>query len=346
MLAGLLMHTTLLRVDPITPDPALLERAAEVLRAGGLVAFPTETVYGLGANALDPEAVAGIFTAKGRPANNPVIVHVVEVEAIRTIAAAWPDTAARLAARFWPGPLTLVLPKRDVVPAIVTAGGPTVAVRIPAHPVAQALIRIAGVPLAAPSANCSSMLSPTLAGHVLNGLGGRIHMILDAGPCAGGLESTVLDVTTSPPRLLRPGLVTPAEIEAVIGPIQRPTVWAPEDDQPLPSPGLMQRHYAPRAPLECVEEGDHSRMISLREQGVCVGWLTFTDDEELSGPGVTIVRMPRDPPAYAAQLYAVLHTLDDRVLVDRIVVTFPPDSEEWLAVRDRLRRASTQSKKE
>lgn len=332
------MYTTLLRVDPVAPESDRIEQAAEVLRAGGLVAFPTETVYGLGANALDAAAVAGIFKAKGRPANNPVIVHVADAGEVSRIAD-WPERAARLAARFWPGPLTLVLSKQNVVPGIVTGGGPTVAVRLPAHAVARALIQAAGVPVAAPSANRSSQLSPTRAEHVLRGLDGCIHLVLDAGPCSGGLESTVLDLTTSPPQLLRPGLITPAEIEAVIGPIQRAAAPVASDHQALPSPGLLHRHYAPRAPLECVTEGDQWRLLALREQGVRVGWLTFTDTEKLAGLGVTHVRMPRDPAAYAARLYAALHALDDAA-VDRILVTLPPDHPEWLAVRDRLRRAS------
>ncbi len=190
--------------------------------AGGLVAFPTETVYGLGADALQPAAVERIFAAKGRPPNNPLIVHVADRAEALTVAATWPETAARLAERFWPGPLTLVLPRRPELPDVVTAGGPTVAIRVPAHPLALALIRAAGIPVAAPSANRSSQVSPTRPEHVLSGLDGRIDLLLAAGPVSGGIESTVLDLTNDPPRLLRPGLVAPAEIEAIIGPITRP----------------------------------------------------------------------------------------------------------------------------
>src|SRR5262245_24196245 len=236
------MRTEVLPVDPLRPDPAAVARAAEVVRGGGLVAFPTETVYGLGALALDPAAVGHIFTAKGRPASNPLIVHVAE-PGPHDLAAAWPAAAARLAERFWPGPLTLVLTRTERVPDIVTAGGLTVALRMPAHPVALALLRAVGVPVAAPSANRSTRLSPTLAAHILDGLDGRIDLILDAGPTAGGLESTVLDLTTDPPRLLRPGLVTPAEIEAVVGPVARSA--STETAGPLPSPGMLARHYAP-----------------------------------------------------------------------------------------------------
>jgi L-threonylcarbamoyladenylate synthase len=331
------MQTIVLPVNPTEPEADVIARAAAVLRDGGLVAFPTETVYGLGANALDPAAVARIYAAKGRPATNPLIVHVAEPAEVRRVAAAWPEAAARLAERFWPGPLTMVLPRSEAVPDAVTAGGPTVAVRLPAHPVARALIRAAGVPVAAPSANRSTRLSPTRAGHVLAGLDGRIDLLLDGGPTAGGLESTVLDLTATPPRLLRPGLVTPGEMAAVIGGITRSASAA--TDEPLPSPGMMRKHYAPRAVLECVEDDGRARVEELRRQGVRVGWLTFAAvPAALPGGGRTVV-MPGDPGAYAAELYAVLHALDAAGM-ERVVVELPPDREEWLAVRDRLRRAS------
>jgi L-threonylcarbamoyladenylate synthase len=324
-----------------------------VLRRGGLVAFPTETVYGLGANALDADAVAGIFRAKGRPANNPIIVHVAEPHEAQQVVTDWPDTAQRLAAPFWPGPLTLVLPKRETVPGVVTAGGPTVAVRVPAHPVALALIRAAGVPLAAPSANRSSRLSPTRAEHVLRDLDGLINMALDAGPTPGGLESTVLDLTSSPPRLLRPGLVGPDEIEAVIGPISRaPT--AAEEVAVRPSPGMMARHYAPRTPLECVEGDAMGRVRALVSAGERVGWLMFGrwiiwDNLFAADPNskwglVFTGELPCDPVECAAKLYDLLHQFDqvaDQVGLPRIVVEMPPDTPEWLAVRDRLRRAAS-----
>lgn len=339
------MKTVVVRVDPVDPSAAALADAAQVLRGGGLVAFPTETVYGLGANALDPSAVARIFTAKGRPANNPLIVHVADVAEARKVAADWPDSAARLANRFWPGPLTLVLPKHDTVPDIVTAKGPTVAVRVPAHPVAQALLRAASLPIAAPSANRSSELSPTRAEHVLHGLDGRIDMLLDAGPTSGGIESTVVDLTATPPRLLRPGLIGVAELEAVIGSlfhVRSLTVAAPNSSQSLPSPGMMPRHYAPRTPLECVEAGrEAERLARLLGEGRRVGWVSFADPREAIIPSPELLRvLPSDPIGYAAQLYAVLHELDAAGL-DRILVALPPDTEDWLAVRDRLRRAAS-----
>jgi L-threonylcarbamoyladenylate synthase len=335
------VQTEIVHVNPEKPQPEAIGRAAAVLRGGGLVAFPTETVYGLGANALNAAASARIFVAKGRPPNNPVIVHVPGPDEAKRVVAVWPATAARLAERFWPGSLTLVLPKSDIVADIVTAGGPTVAVRVPAHPVALALLHASGVPVAAPSANLAGQLSPTRAEHVLRGLAGRIDMILDGGPAAGGLESTVLDLSRSPPRLLRPGLIMPADIEAIIGPIERSPAGVPPGEQVLPSPGMLARHYAPRAPLECVAGDNEASVEALARRGIRVGWVRWggseTDQPQL--PGVSIVVMPSEPAAYAAQLYAVLHMLDDSG-VQRIVAELPPDAEEWLTVRDRLRRAS------
>ncbi len=332
------MPTIVLPVNPIEPEAQVIARAAAVLRGGGLVAFPTETVYGLGANALDPGAVGRIFTAKGRPATNPLIVHVTEAAEVARVAASWPEVAGRLAVRFWPGPLTLVLSRRACVPDAVTAGGPTVAVRVPAHPVAQALLRAAGVPVAAPSANRSTRLSPTRAEHVLAGLDGRIDMLLDGGPTAGGLESTVLDVTAEPPRLLRPGLITPDALAEVLGDAPQRT-GSPAGAGPLRSPGMLARHYAPRTPLECVAANGRERVEALCQEGLRVGWLAPEGAAAMAGPDIRQVIMPADPAAYAAQLYAVLHALDVAGL-DRIVVALPPDTDAWLAVRDRLRRAS------
>jgi L-threonylcarbamoyladenylate synthase len=330
------MHTEVVAIDREQPDASAIARAAAVLRAGGLVAFPTETVYGLGAYARDAAAVARIFAAKGRPSNNPLIVHVADPLEARQVVAEWPESAARLAARFWPGPLTLVLPKRPELPDIVTAGGPTVAVRVPAHPVALTLIRAADCPIAAPSANRSGYISPTRAEHVLSGLEGRIDMLLDAGPVPGGIESTVLDLTSEPPRLLRPGLVAPAEIETVIGDIVRPASTVALAEGPLPSPGMLSRHYAPRTPLELASDEGRARVEQLRHAGLRVGWLAFAAHDL---PGVTVLEMPPDSEGYAALLYAALHALD-AAGVDRIIVARPPETDEWLALSDRLRRAS------
>lgn len=329
------MKTQSLPIDPHSPAADVVAKAAAVVRAGGLVAFPTETVYGLGANALDPAAVGRIFSAKGRPATNPLIVHVGDIAAAQPLARDFPEAARRLAERFWPGPLTLVLPKSDRVPDAVTARGSTVALRVPAHPVAHALLRGCCLPLAAPSANPSTLLSPTTAEHVRRGLDGKIDMILDAGPTAGGLESTVLDLTATPPRLLRPGLVTPAQIEAIIGPIdQCPMTIA--SVEPLRSPGMHERHYAPRTPLECVEQS-RNRIVELCGLGLRVGWVTWRDESPVQE--VMLERLPADPIGYAAGLYAALHRLD-QAGVERIIAERPPDGDAWLAVHDRLRRAT------
>ena len=324
-------------IDPAAPDSEVLRAAADVLRAGGLVAFPTETVYGLGANALDAAAVRGIFSAKGRPPTNPLIVHVADESMLRAVVATWPPAAAQLAARFWAGPLTLVLPKTPAVPDVVTGGGPTVAVRMPAHPVALGLIRAAGVPLAAPSANRSSQLSPTRAEHVRAGLGGRIDLILDGGPTANGIESTVLSLAGDRPVLLRPGPLAVSELERVVGPIERPA--ATQVGRPLPSPGLLARHYAPRTPIELCP--DRARLIAradeLARAGEPAACLVIGPGRGV--PGIA-VEMPAVAAGYAARLYDVLHDLDARGL-SRILVELPPGTDEWLAVRDRLTRAAT-----
>lgn len=342
------MSAKVVVVDPLRPDPDAIALAAGIIKAGGLVAFPTETVYGLGANALDAAAVARIFAAKGRPAINPLIVHIADDKEIGSVAAEWPPLASKLATRFWPGPLTLVVRKHPRVPDVVTAGGPTVAIRLPAHPVALALIRASQTPLAAPSANASTQISATRAEHVLRGLGDRIDLLLDGGPTSGGLESTVLDLTVAPPRLLRPGLVSPAEIEAEIGPIAGMERFAPgeapskeeELAEPLRSPGMLARHYAPRVPLECVPEGDDRVLVEqLCRDARRIGWLALGAVDSGTTSGALIIEMPSAPEAYAARLYAALHTLE-AAQVERIIVTLPPAGDAWLAIRDRLSRAS------
>jgi L-threonylcarbamoyladenylate synthase len=322
------LDTLVLKVDSRNPQPDVIRRAADVIRAGGLVAFPTETVYGLGANALDAAAVGRIFEAKGRPATNPVIVHISEVPEVLNVATGWPETAAGLAARFWPGPLTLVVPKADRVPPIVTASGPTVAVRCPNHPIALALIRAAGVPVAAPSANRSTELSPTRAEHVLKGLNGRIHLLLDGGPCRGGIESTVVDATVPVPRVLRPGLISVPMLEEVCGRVE----MGAKNESAARSPGQMAKHYSPRTRLR-LTDGDAfaDDLLEAQALGIRVGILTFSWDG--------LNRLPRDPQQAAALLYDTLHQMD-REELDLILVEMPPDTPEWEAVRDRLTRAA------
>ncbi len=333
------METEILSVDPVSPNLELIEQAAEFLRRGEVVAFPTETVYGLGANALNSEAVVRIFQAKGRPANNPLIVHVAAIGEARRIVSAWPEAAQALAERFWPGPLTLVLAKANVIPANVTGGGPTVAVRVPAHPVALALLRAAGFPVAAPSANRSSELSPTKAEHVVRSLDGRIRLILDGGPTQVGLESTVLDLSQPKPRLLRPGSITRVQLEAVIGPIGLLATSDIRQSATLPSPGLLTRHYSPRTPIECVEGDGRILVEQWRQRRYRVAWLTIGRYPDPVGAGASVLVMPSEPELYAAALYDTLHQLDQAGL-DRIVVDLPPATDAWLAVRDRLLRAA------
>jgi L-threonylcarbamoyladenylate synthase len=325
----------LVRVSPEHPDPTVIAHAAELLRSGRLVAFPTETVYGLGAHALDSAAVARIYDAKGRPKYNPLIVHVAGIEQVPAVAAGWNDIADRLARAFWPGPLTLVLPKTDAVPDSVTAGLSTVAVRVPSHPVAHALLAAADIPIAAPSANRSTQLSPTTGAHVLASLGDVIDLILDAGPTPVGIESTVVDVTTPVPSLLRPGSITLDDLERVVGRVERRTTVAGESARP--APGMLDKHYAPRARLVLVASPDVGvRVEHERANGFRVGALVLHASVE---PTAGIVTMPPDPVGYATALYASLHALDD-VGCDVIVVERVPETNAWLAVRDRLARAA------
>lgn len=308
---------------------AQIQEAAALLRAGKLVAFPTETVYGLGANALDANAVARIFEAKGRPHSSPIIVHVSAQEMLSTVASAWPEKARTLAERFWPGPLTLVVPKTAAVPENVTAGLPTVGVRMPAHPVALALIVEAGVPIAAPSANRFTQLSPTTAEHVRQGLGDRVDYILNGGPCRVGIESTVLSLVEEVPVLLRPGGIARQQIEALIGPVasaqQIPT-------GAHPSPGMHPRHYSPRTQLLLVHGGE----VPREGEGA---FLQFKHPPHHTVHEV--VAMPADAAEYATLIYSVLHTLDARGY-DWIAVETPGPGMEWESVLDRLCRAASE----
>jgi L-threonylcarbamoyladenylate synthase len=247
----------------VPATPSAVAEAGKVLRRGGLVAFPTETVYGLGANGLDAGAVARIFAVKGRPADNPLILHVADRDGARVLARLWPPAADRLTERFWPGPLTVVVPAGPDIPEQVRAGLPTVALRCPRHPVAQALIRTAGVPVAAPSANRSGRPSPTTAAHVAADLDGAVDLILDGGPAEVGVESTVVDVSVDPPVLLRPGGLPPEAVEAVVGRLRRP---AP--GEPARSPGMRYRHYAPERPVRWLRLPFDEAITEIRERYV------------------------------------------------------------------------------
>lgn len=303
-----------------------LRQAAELLRSGRLVAFPTETVYGLGANALSEQAVLKIFEAKARPRTSPLIVHVSSPEAATDVVSVWPELAQRLARKFWPGPLTLVLPKRPEVPDLVTAGLPTVGVRIPAHPVALALLRECQIPLAAPSANRFTQLSPTTAEHVRQSLGDRVDFILDGGPCEVGIESTVLSLVTFQPAILRPGGLSREQIEEVVGPV---TIASGFQAGPHASPGMHERHYSPRTRLLLSKAGE----VPRAGRGV---YLRISRDPQAQ---CEIIYMPAEPRQYAAAIYRTLHDLDARS-VDWIAAELPPPTPSWEAVLDRLRRAA------
>lgn len=318
--------------ERLRPDE--VARAAELLRAGELVAFPTETVYGLGADARNGRAVAAVFEAKGRPHFNPLICHFAEAEA--AFAEALPDERARaLAARFWPGPLTMVLPRRAEcrIDLLAGAGLDTLAVRVPAHPLALALIRAAGLPVAGPSANRSGEVSPTTAEHVLDGLGGRIAAVLDGGACAVGVESTVLDLAAGGAALLRPGGVPVEEIEALIGPVARPIpIAAAERTRSLRSPGMMLSHYAPSLPVRLEAES-----VAAEEALLAFG-------APLLGAGATWqMSEARDLREAAARLFAGLRWLDaegQRLGLARIAVMKVPMDGLGAAINDRLARAA------
>jgi L-threonylcarbamoyladenylate synthase len=322
-----------------------LRLAAELLRGGGLVAFATETVYGLGADALNPAAVAKIFAAKQRPAWDPLIVHIASYEMLSRVVTQISPQARSLMRAFWPGPLTLLLPRTAAVQDAVTAGRPLVGVRWPQHPVAQALILAADCPVAAPSANLFSHVSPTTAQHVLADLNGRIDMLLDSGPTTLGLESAVVDPNTIPPTLYRPGTITTGQMEAIVGPVQlyRPPVAlepvALEKMQAQPSPGGDIRHYAPRAQVLLVEsEAAMQQTIALSSEKK-IGVLL---PQPWSAPESAVVFVWGDwnnPAQLAANLYAGLRTLDEQGC-DRIVCPVPAASPENQALRDRLYKSA------
>lgn len=326
-----------------THTPALFQgavvRAAELLRAGEVVALPTETVYGLAANALDPSAVERIFQIKGRPAHNPIIVHVASAGMAKRCVAHWPPLAEKLARAFWPGPLTLVLPRAKEIPAVVTAGGPTVGVRWPSHPFIQAVIRACDFPLAAPSANPSNRVSPTTAEHVRKHLGYRIPLIVDGGQSRIGIESTVLDLSESPPRLLRPGMIHEQGLVAVTG---RLAVDARHGSGVLKSPGLLRRHYSPRARLVVASWRDQlgleaqTASFKVPRAEICV--IAHTRIPLAADFGRVSV-IPHDAEAFARAIYAELHQCDEAGAA-LIVVEALPDTPEWRPIADRLNKAA------
>lgn len=302
----------------VTPED--IEKAAQILRSGGLVVFPTETVYGLGANALDAAAVRKIYALKGRPASSPLIVHVAAIQQARDLAAEWPEEAEELGREYWPGPLTLVVPKKSVIPDDVTAGLSTVGLRVPRHPVALDLLRTAEVPIAAPSANRFTQLSPTTALHVREAFGDETPFLLDGGPCEVGLESTVIAVTKDGLEVLRPGMAFVED--AVVAPGWESAASGHR------SPGQHKKHYSPVTRVLLVSRGH----LPKEGRGAYL-WITQPATAARS------VQMPAQPDAYAAQLYGCLHELD-REGLDWIAVELPLETREWAAIRDRLTRAA------
>lgn len=344
-----------LAVDPLQPDPAVIAEAAAVLARGGLVAFPTETVYGLGARGLHEGEVAKIFAAKGRPVGHPLILHVDGEPMARTLASSWPEGASRLARAFWPGPVTLVVPRAEVVPHAVTGGLDSVAVRAPKHAVALALISAVGEPLAAPSANAHMHVSPTTAAHVVRSLGDRVDMVLDAGPCAHGIESTVVDVREDPPRVLRAGAASLEALRAVeprVAYDATALTLASANEAARASPGLAAKHYAPRARVVLVDARTDVARASAEAKASAparsrVGAIVWSDEaraamaaarESGAAPDL-LVLLPGEAEAYARALFAAFYDADD-AKIDVLLVERVPEAPEWWAVADRLRRAA------
>jgi L-threonylcarbamoyladenylate synthase len=343
--------TECLEIDPQKPSPALIEKAAGILRQGELVVFPTETVYGLGADAFQPEALAKIFTAKGRPLSDPLIVHIATLETLEILTAQLPETIDELAKMFWPGPLTLILPRGPQVPWIVTAGQESVAVRMPGHAVARALIAALGSPIAAPSANRFMHVSPTTAQHVQADLNGRVPLILDAGSCAVGVESTILDLTGELPTILRPGGVSLEALRRVLPTVQPPRklINRSDEDGAQLAPGQLTMHYAPSIPFVLYDGSEEAMREALLveierrlAQGERVGVLVADADLPAFQKSAALVRSLGDAEQtaqVAAALFAELRVLEDAQVQVILCRNFPAQ-ELGLAIRDRLGRAA------
>ncbi len=336
-------------MDRNNPDRDKLRFAADVLRSGGLVAFPTETVYGLGANALDEKAVYGIFNAKGRPSDNPLIVHIADTGDLPRLVREVPETAQRLIDAYWPGPLTLVMKKSDVIPPRITAGLDTVGIRMPSHPVARELIALAKVPVAAPSANISGKPSTTTAAHVIEDLAGKVDVIIDSGSSEVGVESTVLDATVDPPVILRPGGITPEQVSRVAGAVQvDASLFGRNDENFVPrSPGMKYTHYSPEAdvyivdgPMEKVVEFINRKCAENAAKGIKTGVLASEQTMRQYGPATVICAGDRNrPETVAAGLFDNLRRFD-HLGVQVIYVEAFDAKGIGLAVMNRLYRAA------
>ena len=341
----------MLRVSATSPEPAVIAEAALVLAQGGLVAFPTETVYGLGARGLHEAEVRRIFVAKERPTGHPLILHVDGEAMARTLTPSWSERASRLAAAFWPGPLTLVVARSPHVPDVVSGGLHSVGVRAPQHPVALALIRAVGEPLAAPSANAHMHVSPTTGAHVVRSLGARVDLVLDAGPCAHGIESTVVDIVSDPPRVLRAGAASLEAIRAVVPEVLYDAISL-TGDAARASPGLAAKHYAPRTRVVLVDSGPGVAKRVLTAASASppprLGAIVWSEGARLEFEAAhrdgrlalaSFTTLPADAAAYAQAIFAALHDADAAGL-DALFVERVPESPEWWAVADRLRRAA------
>lgn len=304
-----------------------IQRAATLLRKGQLVAFPTETVYGLGADAKNVQAIQQIFIVKGRPSDHPLIVHLADFSQLNDWVNSISEDAKRLAAAFWPGPLTLIMPRANGVSDFITGGQDSIGVRIPSHPVAQALLRSFNSGIVAPSANRFGHVSPTAAQHVQAELGESIPMILDAGACEVGIESTIIDLTNPQPRILRPGFITATQIEQIL---HKPILIGQNQDKPLRVSGHLESHYAPQSPLKVVT---NSEFVHATAATVIISF------DDVNYDILRVIKMSRDPILYAHDLYAALRQADalnpDQILLEQV-----PNTDEWLAIRDRLGKAA------
>ncbi len=337
------MKTEILATHTKALFTAAVVRAAELLRAGEVVALPTETVYGLAANALDETAVAKIFQIKGRPSHNPIIIHVADNEMARACVKKFSVLAEQFSRAFWPGPLTLVLPRAEKIPPNVTAGGATVGVRWPSHPFMQAVIRECGFPLAAPSANLSNRISPTNAEHVRSQLAGKIPLIVDGGQSQVGIESTVLDLSVSPPRILRPGMIHAASLAAVASEFRIPSSELQNRTEgALRSPGMLAKHYSPKAKLVVRDWRDDEdlkfQVLSFKFEVFECQIIAHTKIPA-GFPPENVSVIPHDAEAFARALYGELHRCD-AAGAKLIVVETPPGTAEWSGIADRLRRAA------